>query len=101
VTDRRPPECANQRQQDAEPRGETALKTARRADADQLPHEQAEIEPGRVDQQPFANVCMSAEVHAAHRTRLIEMRKGAVPSARRAAAASAAPREPRMRRRLR
>jgi hypothetical protein len=50
VTDRRLPGCANQRQQDAKARGETALKTAWRADADQLPHEQAKIVAAGVNQ---------------------------------------------------
>lgn len=48
----------------------------RLTDAHQLPHQQPEIEAGRVDQQSLENVRMSAEVHAAHSTGLVEMREG-------------------------
>jgi len=36
----------------------TALEAARGAPATHLPHEQAEIEGARVDQEPFENVAM-------------------------------------------
>ena len=40
------------------------LQSAWRADADQLPHEQAEIVAARLNQQSLANVGMAAEVYA-------------------------------------
>src|SRR5215813_5882360 len=69
-------ERADQRQKSSHDGDQPPLKPAGRADANQLPHEQPEIEAGRVDQQPLANVRMSAEVQASHPTRLVEMREG-------------------------
>jgi len=51
------------------------LERARRADADQPTHEEPEIETARVNQQPLPTVGVTAEVHAAHATGLIEMGK--------------------------
>src|SRR6266550_4233082 len=72
------PERADQRKEGGCDCDQPPLEATRRADANQLAHEQAEIEAGRVDQQPLANVLMSAEVHAAHPTRLVEMREGSL-----------------------
>src|ERR1043165_7153092 len=70
------PERADQGKKGGYERDKSPLQAAWRTDAKQLPHEQAEIEAGRVNQQPLANVRMSAKVHAAHPARLKEMREG-------------------------
>src|SRR5262249_40959359 len=55
-----------------------ALEAARRAPPAELPHEQAEIERARVDEQPFENVRMPAQVGAAHGPGVVDVRKGAL-----------------------
>ena len=70
------PERAEQRQQGGNYRDTPPLQSSRRTHADQLPHEQAEIEASCVEQQPFPNVAVPAEVHATHPAGLIEMGKG-------------------------
>jgi hypothetical protein len=52
------------------------LQPAWRADANQLPHEQSEIEAAGVNQRSLPNVGVAAEVHAPHGAGLIEMGKG-------------------------
>src|SRR5687768_18384698 len=47
----------------------SAAKAAWRADADQPPHEQAEIEAAGVNQQTLPNIGVAAEVHAAQAPR--------------------------------
>ena len=69
-------ERSNQRQKHGHDRAEPPLQPAWRADADQLPHEEPEIETTRVDQQSFQNVGVPAQVHAAHPAGLVEMREG-------------------------
>ncbi len=66
-----------QRQKRAEGRGEATLQPARRADADQVPHEQAEIEAAGMNQQALQNVVVAAQMHATHPAGLVEMREGA------------------------
>jgi len=51
------------------------LECARRANADQVTHEKPEIEAARMDQQPLADVRVSAEMHATHATGFVEMRE--------------------------
>ena len=51
----------------------TALEAARCAPATHLPHEQAEIEGARVDQEPFENVAMPAQMCAAHAAGVVDM----------------------------
>ena len=51
----------------------TALEAARRAPATDPPHQQAEIEGARVDQKPFENIAMPAQVRAAHPARVVDM----------------------------
>ena len=70
------PDGANQRDESAESRDESALEAARRADADQVPHEKPQIEAAGMNQQPLADVRVSAEVHAAHPTGFKEMSEG-------------------------
>ncbi|HJU42828.1 MAG TPA: hypothetical protein VJ691_08430, partial [Vicinamibacterales bacterium] len=53
------------------------MQPARRADADQVAHKQAEIEATGINQQALSNVGVAAEVHATHPASLIEMGKGA------------------------
>ena len=74
------PPRANQRDESAESRDEPALEAARGPDANQLPHEEPEIEGAGVDQQSLQNVGVPAEVHAAHPAGLIEMGKRAFQS---------------------
>ena len=50
--------------------------SARRTDARQLPHEQPQIEAADVHEQPFQDVGMSAQMHAAHAAGVIEMGVG-------------------------
>src|SRR5262247_914904 len=45
------------------------------AAAAQLPHQEAEIEGARVDQQPFEDVAMSAQVGAPHPAGVVDMRE--------------------------
>jgi hypothetical protein len=71
------PEIANQGQKGAKDRCDSALQAARRADADQLPHEESEIEAAGMDQHSLQDVRVATEVHAAHAAGLIEMGKGA------------------------
>ena len=55
---------------------ESALEAAWRADADHVPHEEPEIDAGGMNQQPLADVRVSAEVHAAHPAGFKEMSEG-------------------------
>ena len=50
-----------------------ALEAPRRTDARQLPHEQPQIEAADVHEQPFQDVGMPAQMHAAHTAGVIEM----------------------------
>ena len=72
----RPPDRANEDHKSAHDDAEAALEASRRADADQLSHEEAEIEAAGMNQQPLPDVGMAAEVHATHPASLIEMGKG-------------------------
>ena len=76
MTRRRRVQARNKRQKASQNRKVPPLEPARRADADQLSHEQSEIEAGRMEQQALADVGVAAEVHAAHPARPIEMGKG-------------------------
>ena len=80
MTHHGPPEPTPQREKGAQSRGEAALETSRRTDADQPTHEQAEIEAGGVDQQALPNASVPAQIHAPHPTGLIEMSKRAFQS---------------------
>src|SRR5262245_49117108 len=52
------------------------LQPAWRADANQLPDEESEIEAARVNQQALQNVRVPAEIDTTHPSRLIQMREG-------------------------
>jgi hypothetical protein len=69
------PECPNQHQKAGQDRDESPLQPAWRADADQLPHEQSEIEAAGVNQQSLQDIRVTTEMHAPHAARLIEMSK--------------------------
>ena len=58
------PEVAKQGQEGAKDRCDSSLQAARRADADQLPHEESEIEAADMDQHSFQNVRVAAKVDA-------------------------------------
>src|SRR5262249_2384077 len=53
-----------------------ALEAARRAPAAHLPHQQAEVEGARVDQEAFEDVRMPAQVRPAHAAGIVDVRKG-------------------------
>ena len=57
-------ERPSQRQKGGHDRAEPPLQPAQRADADQLPHQQAELNAAGVNQQPLQNVAVTAKVHA-------------------------------------
>jgi hypothetical protein len=59
----RPRQCQKRSDDRKEPR---PLQPTRRVDANQLPHEQAEIKATGVDQGPLHNVGVTAEVHGTH-----------------------------------
>src|SRR5262245_61346286 len=69
-------ERPNQRQKAHQGREQASLQPAWRADADQLPHEQAEIEAAGVNQQSLPNVGVAAEVHTTKAAGFIEMGEG-------------------------
>src|SRR4051812_34948937 len=80
-THRRTPESADRRVHDAPQRAEHSVKrghmtleTARRADAEERPHPEPEIERAGVHEQPLEYVLVSAHVRAPQPTGLIEMR---------------------------
>ena len=88
------------RQKSTNERDEAALQAAWGADADQLTHEQPEIEAANVDQQPLQDVGVPAQVDAAHAAGFVEMGKGPLQAFTAEPQQTQAPR-PRMRRRLR
>jgi hypothetical protein len=53
------------------------LKPARRADADQVAHDEPEIEAARMNQQALEDIRVAAQMRAKHPTRVVEMREGA------------------------
>ena len=71
-----PPTSAQEADQRVQKGGRAALEAPRRTDARQLPHEQPQIEAADVYEQPFQDVGMPAQMHAAHAAGLIEMSVG-------------------------
>ena len=57
------------------PSPSAALEAPRRAATAQLPHEQAEIEGARVDQESFEDVAMSPQVGTAHPAGVVDVRE--------------------------
>src|ERR1700732_2126379 len=53
------------------------LQPARRADAEQVAHEQPEIEAPGMNQQALEDIGVAAQIRAAHPTGVVEMREGA------------------------
>ena len=70
ATQDRSADCDNQ----SDHRPQAALEAARRADADELPHQESEIEAADVDEEPFQDVRVATQVRPAQAARLIEMR---------------------------
>src|SRR5712691_5329261 len=54
-----------------------ALQTARRAETDQLTHDEPEIEAARMNQDALENVRVAAQMRATHAPRVVDMRKRA------------------------
>src|SRR5713226_4416538 len=50
-----------------------ALQAAGRPDADQMTHHEPEIEATRMDQQPFEDVGVTAQMRAAHAAGVVDM----------------------------
>ena len=75
-----PPTSAQEADQRVQKRRRAALEATRRTDARQLPHEQPQIEAADVHEQPFQDVGMPAQMHAAHAAGVIEMGVGPCPS---------------------
>ena len=69
-------ESSRQCQQGCQDRNEPPLQPSRRAHADQMSHQQPEIETAGVNQQSLQNVGVSTKVHASHAAGLVEMREG-------------------------
>jgi hypothetical protein len=53
------------------------LQPARRAAADQVAHDEPEIEAARMNQQALEDIRVAAQMRATHPTRVVEMREGA------------------------
>src|SRR5712692_1802990 len=62
-------ESETQGDDDAQP----ALQAAGRPDADQMTHHEPEIEATRMDQQPFEDVRVTAQMRAAHAAGVVDM----------------------------
>lgn len=77
MTRHRVPARPHQRQKGGVHGDKPPLQPAWRANADQLSHEEAEIEATGVDQQPLQDVGVAAEVHAAHAAGVVDMSEGA------------------------
>ena len=71
-----PPAAAQKADQRLHQRRRAALEAPRRAHARQVPHEQPEIDAADLDEHPFQDVGMPAQMHAAHPAGLVEMRVG-------------------------
>ena len=80
MTRHTPPEGSRQCQQRGDERDEPPLQPSRRAHADQLSHQQSEIETAGVNQQSLQNVRVAAKEHASHAAGLVEMREGPLQS---------------------
>ena len=69
---------AEKREQQGECRGHSALQAARRADADQLTHDEPEIEPTRMNQDALQNVGVAAQVRAPQCAGFVQVRMGSL-----------------------
>ena len=73
------PEVFNEpaeRHEDGHRRGQPPLEASWRTDAEERPHQQAQIEASGVDHEPFEDVRVAPQMRAPHRARLIEMSVG-------------------------
>jgi hypothetical protein len=64
------PHCGEDRRE----RGQAALEAARRADPEESPHPEAEIERASMHEQPLQHALVTADVRAAKPAGLVEMR---------------------------
>ena len=71
-----PPGRTEEADQDGDKRHSAPLEAPWRADARQLPHEQAEVGATDLEEQPLQAVGMPPEKYAAHAPGFIEMRVG-------------------------
>src|SRR5712671_4175498 len=55
--------------------GRLALQTARRAESDQLTHDEPEIGRPGMNQETFEDVLVAAEMRAAHASRVVDVRE--------------------------
>ena len=69
------PEPANQHEKRGHGGDESALQPSWCTDANQLPHQQSEIEASGVDQQSLSNIGVSAQVYSAHPSCFVEVRE--------------------------
>ena len=61
-----PPAAAQEADQRAQKRRRAPLEAPRRAHARQVPHKQPEIDAADLDEQPFQDIGMPAQMDAAH-----------------------------------
>ena len=59
-----------------EKRRGAALEASRRADADELSHQETKVQRAGLQERPLENVLVTAQVHTPHAARPIEMREG-------------------------
>ena len=63
-----------QRDDDGHKRRQTSLQAPWRADADERPHQEGEVEAADVHEEPFQDVRVAAQMDAPHATGFVEMR---------------------------
>ena len=76
MTGRCAPRRADQRPQRGNDGDEPPLQPSRRAHADQLPHQESEIESAGVNQQALPDIRVAAEIYTTHPARFVEVREG-------------------------
>src|SRR5258708_23435990 len=68
---------AREHQQRGDDDAQAALQAARRPDADQMTHDEPEIESARMDQQSLEDVRVTPQMRPAHAAGVVEMRERA------------------------
>src|SRR5215203_7008887 len=78
-SDAHPPVCEErpERHHDGDRRRKAALEAAWRADAEDLTHDEPEIEATRMNQQTLQDVRVTTQMRTTHPTRVIDVREGA------------------------
>jgi hypothetical protein len=69
--------CAQEHQKRGDESCRAILQPARRAAADQVAHDEPEIEAPRMNQQALEDIGVAAQMRATHPTGVVEMREGA------------------------